>query len=124
MKNEATVALSPWIKSLLTSAGVMVIVGPVALGALSAPRLRAQSATGEEKPLAFEVAHAERQHACRPSRSSGHPTPRRSRVRDWWVRQCGPGRRSSRDVQRGDRHVVSGRKQHRGENGPRGRTTL
>jgi uncharacterized protein (TIGR03435 family) len=67
MKNEATATLSPWSRSLLTAAGVMVIVGPVALGALNAPRLSAQSATGWEKPLAFEVA------SIKPNKSGDNP---------------------------------------------------
>jgi uncharacterized protein (TIGR03435 family) len=43
MKNDARATLNAWRKILVATAGVVAIVGPIALGALNAPRLRAQS---------------------------------------------------------------------------------
>jgi uncharacterized protein (TIGR03435 family) len=49
------------------AAGAIVIIGSMALGALHVQRLRAQSATGDEKPLAFEVA------SIKPNKSGDDP---------------------------------------------------
>ena len=43
MQNDARATLNAWRKILVVSAAVIAIVGPIALGALNAPRLRAQS---------------------------------------------------------------------------------
>jgi bla regulator protein BlaR1 len=43
MKNEAPRTLNTWRQILITTGGIAAIAGPVALGALHAPRLRAQS---------------------------------------------------------------------------------
>jgi bla regulator protein BlaR1 len=43
MQNDARATLNAWRKIVVATAGVVAIVGPIALGALNAPRLRAQS---------------------------------------------------------------------------------
>jgi bla regulator protein BlaR1 len=53
MQNDARAALNAWRKILVVSAAVIAIVGPIALGALNAPRLRAQSLAVETGVPAF-----------------------------------------------------------------------
>ena len=48
-------------KLLLWAAGTMVVAGPILVGGLSAPQVRAQSQTGT--PLAFEVASVKANHS-------------------------------------------------------------
>jgi bla regulator protein BlaR1 len=43
MKNDARATLNAWRKVLVATAGVVAIAAPIAIGALNAPRLRAQS---------------------------------------------------------------------------------
>ena len=51
----------------VAAGAIIIIIGSAALGALHVPRLRAQSATGDEKPLAFEVA------SIKPNKSGDDP---------------------------------------------------
>src|ERR1700681_4557415 len=53
MQNDARATLNAWRKILVVSAAVIAIVGPIALGALNAPPLRAQSLTVDSSVPAF-----------------------------------------------------------------------
>jgi hypothetical protein len=53
MQNDARATLNAWRKILVVSAAVIAIVGPMALGALNAPPLRAQSLTVDSSVPAF-----------------------------------------------------------------------
>jgi uncharacterized protein (TIGR03435 family) len=55
MKNDAGATLNAWRKILLTVAAVVAIVGPIAVGVLSSPRLRAQSSSADALGPAFAV---------------------------------------------------------------------
>ncbi|HEV8348022.1 MAG TPA: M56 family metallopeptidase [Vicinamibacterales bacterium] len=56
MKNDAGATLNTWRKILVTGAAAVAIAGPVAVGMLGAPRLRAQSAAADAIGPAFAVA--------------------------------------------------------------------
>jgi uncharacterized protein (TIGR03435 family) len=67
MRRDAGAVLSVWRKAMLAMAAASAIAGPVVIGALSAPSLRAQSlATGTAGP-AFEVV------SIKPNRSGNGP---------------------------------------------------
>jgi bla regulator protein BlaR1 len=53
MENNARTALNAWRKVLVATTGVMAIVGPIVLGALNAPRLRAQSLADDASGPSF-----------------------------------------------------------------------
>ena len=55
MRNHARERLNIWKRFLLATAGVVAVAGPMAVGVLNAPRLRAQSQPGPDR-FAFEVA--------------------------------------------------------------------
>ena len=55
MKNDAGAALNAWRKILVTGAAIVAIAGPVAVGMLTAPRLRAQSASPDALGPAFTL---------------------------------------------------------------------
>jgi bla regulator protein BlaR1 len=53
VKNDARATLNAWRKILVVTAAVVTIIGPIVLGALNAPRLRAQSLTVDAGVPAF-----------------------------------------------------------------------
>jgi uncharacterized protein (TIGR03435 family) len=63
MRHDIPGRLSAWRKLFLAATGVAVIVGPIVVGALNAPRLRAQSQAIDAKGPTFEVA------SVKPNRS-------------------------------------------------------
>ena len=50
MRNRAAAALNSWRKLLLLTAGVVAVVGPIAIGVVVAPRLKAQASTPRLNP--------------------------------------------------------------------------
>jgi hypothetical protein len=53
MKNEAGATLDAWRKIRVATVGVAAIAGPMLLGAVHAPRLRAQSLAADANAPAF-----------------------------------------------------------------------
>jgi len=78
MRNEARITLKGWRRILVAAVGIGALAGPVALGALHAPRLRAQSRTADAGTPAFLSV------SIKPSRS-GSPRPRPIAIADGHV---------------------------------------